>query len=370
MAKKTALYNKHLEYGGKIVDYAGWNLSSDFEGLGLVAEHNAVRNDVGVFDVSHMGEIEIKGPEAAKYVQYLCTNDIDSITDNQVIYTFFCQEDGGIVEDLLVYKYNTEHYLLVVNGANVEKDVEWVNKHKEGFDVEVIDSSPEISEVAVQGPKAQATVQKLVDFDLDEIKFFHFKDNVSVGGVNCLISRTGYTGEDGFEIYFKNEDAEKVWDLVFEAGEEFNIKPAGLGCRDTLRFEANLPLYGNELTDSNTPLEAGYGFFVKTGIDADFIGKDVLKKQKEEGLKRKVVGFEMIDKGIPRHGYKVEVDGKEIGYVTTGYSAPTVGKTIGMAMVDIEYAEIGTEIEIAIRKKKAKAKVISRKFLERHNKSK
>ncbi len=368
--KKTALYDKHIEYGGKIVDYAGWALSSDFEGLGLVEEHNAVRNAVGVFDVSHMGEIEIKGPEADKYVQYLSTNNIDSIGDNQVIYTFFCQEDGGIVEDLLIYRHNSEHYLLVVNGANVENDVEWVKKHADKFDVEVIDASPEVSEVAVQGPKAQAAIQKLVDFDLDEIKFFHFKDDVDVAGAKCLISRTGYTGEDGFEIYFANADAEKVWDAVFEAGEEFGIKPAGLGCRDTLRFEANLPLYGNELTLNNSPLEAGYGFFVKTDVEADFIGKDALKKQKEEGLKRKVVGFEMIDKGIPRSGYPVEVDGKEIGYVTTGYAAPTVGKTIGMAMVDIEYAELGTEIEIAIRKRKAKAKVISRKFLERHNKSK
>ena len=370
MGKKTALYDMHVKHGGKIVEYAGWDLSSDFEGLGLVAEHNAVRNNVGVFDVSHMGEIIISGPEAAKFVQYLSTNDIDSIGDNQVIYTFFCQEDGGIVDDLLVYKYNNERYLLVPNAANLDKDLEWINGHASKFDVVVTDDSPNVSEIAVQGPKAQATLQKLVDFDLDEIKFFHFKDNVKVAGANCLISRTGYTGEDGFEVYFGHDDAIKIWEAVFEAGEEFGIQPAGLGCRDTLRFEANLPLYGNELTATNTPLEAGFGFFVKLGVEADFIGKEALKKQKEEGLTRKVVGFEMIDKGIPRSGYPVEVDGKEIGYVTTGYAAPTVGKTIGLAMLDMDYTELGTEIEIAIRKKRAKAKVVSRKFLERQNKSK
>ena len=370
MAKRTALYEMHKKHGGKLVDYAGWELSSDFAGLGLVAEHQAVRNAVGVFDVSHMGEIEIKGPEASKFAQYLMTNDLDSIGDGQVIYTYFCYEDGGIVEDLLVYKRNDQDLLLVVNGANIDKDVEWINQHASKFDVTVIDSSPQISEVAVQGPKAQATLQKLVDFDLDEIKFFHFREDVDVAGVKCIVSRTGYTGEDGFEVYFANDDAVKVWEAVFEAGEEFGIQPAGLGCRDTLRFEANLPLYGNELTKDNSPLEAGYGFFVKVNKESDFIGKAALQKQKEEGLKRKVVGFEVIDKGIPRHGYPVEVDGKEIGYVTTGYAAPSVGKTIGMAMVDIEYAELGTEIEIVIRKKKAKAKVISRKFLERHNKSK
>ncbi len=370
MAKRTALYDMHVKHGGKIVEYAGWELSSDFEGLGLVKEHEAVRNAVGVFDVSHMGEIEIKGPEAAKFVQYLSTNNIDSIGENQVIYTFFCQEDGGIVEDLLVYKYNEEHLLLVVNAANIDNDLVWINEHASKFDVTVTDLSPDVSEVAIQGPKAQATLQKLVDFDLDEIKFFHFKDNVKVAGADCLVSRTGYTGEDGFEVYFGHDDAIKVWEAMFEAGEEFGIQPVGLGCRDTLRFEANLPLYGNELRKTNSPLEAGFGFFVKTDVEADFIGKEALKKQKEEGLKRKVVGFEMIDKGIPRTDYPVEVDGKVIGYVTTGYAAPTVGKTIGLAMVDIEYAELGTEFDIAIRKKKAKAKVISRKFLERHNKSK
>lgn len=374
MGKKTALYDMHVKHGGKIVEYAGWELSSDFAGLGLVAEHEAVRNAVGVFDVSHMGEIEIQGPEAAKFIQYLMTNDLDSIGAGQVIYTYFCYENGGVVDDLLVYKRSEEDLLLVVNAANIDKDVEWINSHASKFDVTVTDNSPNVSEIAVQGPKAQETLQKLVDFDLDEIKFFHFKENVKLAGANVLISRTGYTGEDGFEVYFGHDDAIKVWEAVFEAGAEFGIQPVGLGCRDTLRFEANLPLYGNELTADNTPIEAGFGFFCNTAIEADFIGKDVLAKQKEENknktLARKVVGFEMIDKGIPRHEYRVEVDGKDIGYVTTGYAAPTVGKTIGLAMLDKDYTAIGTEIEIVIRKKKAKAVVRDRKFLERHNKSK
>lgn len=368
MGQKTALYDMHVKYGGKLVDYAGWELSTEFEGL--VPEHNTVRNGVGMFDVSHMGEVEIKGPEASKFVQYLMTNDLNSIGEGQVIYTYFCYENGGIVDDLLVYKYSNDHLFLVINASNIDKDVEWINKHAKDFDVEVKNLSPEISEIAIQGPLAQKVLQKVTDVNLDDVKFFHFKDGVDVAGVKCIVSRTGYTGEDGFEVYFANDDAVTVWEALMEAGKEENIKPVGLGCRDTLRFEANLPLYGNELTPDNTPLEAGYGFFVKLDVEDDFIGKDVLKAQKAEGLKRKVVGFEMIDKGIPRHGYTVEADGKEIGYVTTGYAAPTVGKNIGMAMVDIEYAELGTEIEIAIRKKKAKAKVVSRKFLDKKTKAK
>lgn len=364
MARRTALYDMHVKYGGKIVEYAGWELSSEFEGLGLVAEHNAVRNGVGMFDVSHMGEIEIKGPEAAKFTQYLMTNDLDSIGDGQVIYTYFCQEDGGIVEDLLVYKYNEEHILLVVNAANIENDVKWINEHASKFDVVVKDISDDVSEVAVQGPLAEKVLQKIVNVNLKEdIKFFHFIDGVDVAGVNCIVSRTGYTGEDGFEVYFANDDAVKVWEAIMEAGKEEDIKPVGLGCRDTLRFEANLPLYGNELTLNNTPIEAGFGFFVKPDVEADFIGKEVLKKQKAEGVTRKVVGFEMLGKGIPRSGYTVEVDGKEIGYVTTGYASPTLGKNIGLAMVDIDYKDLDTEIEIAVRKRKIPAKVISRKFL-------
>ena len=368
MAKKTALYEMHKKYGGKIVDYAGWELSVEFEGL--VTEHLTVRNGVGMFDVSHMGEIEITGKQASEFVQYLNTNDLSVLNDKQIAYGFFCNENGGIVEDLLTYKFNSERYLLVVNAANIDKDLEWINKHAKDFDVTVTDLSPQTSEVAIQGPLAQKVLQKVTDINLDDVKFFYLEENVDVAGAKCLISRTGYTGEDGFEVYFANEDSEKVWEALMEAGKEEGIKPVGLGCRDTLRFEVNLPLYGNELLDDVSPLEAGYGFFVKLNVESDFIGKAALVKQKEEGLKRKIVGFELVGKGIPRHGYDVQVNGEKVGYVSTGYRSPSTKKSIGMAMVPVEHSELGTEIDIMIRNKPVKAEVTSRKFLEKHTKAK
>ena len=362
MAKRTALYDMHKKYGGEIVDYAGWDLSVKFEGL--VPEHMAVREKAGLFDVSHMGEIEIKGKDAEKFVQYLNTNDLSVLNDFQIAYGFLCYENGTVVDDLLTYKYNNEHYFLVVNASNVEKDVEWINKQKEGFDVVVTDLSDEISEVAIQGPLAEKILQKLVDFDLaEEVKFFYFKDNVNIAGANCLISRTGYTGEDGFEVYFAHKDAETVWEALMEAGKEDGLVPVGLGCRDTLRFEASLPLYGHEVSDEVSPLEGSLGYFVKVDKEAKFIGQEALQAQKNGGLTRKVVGFELLGKGIPREGYEVEVDGKKIGYVTTGYKAPFVNKTIGNALVDIAYAELGTKFDIKIRNKTSEAVVISKKFL-------
>lgn len=364
MAKRTALYEMHKKYGGEIVDYAGWDLSVKFEGL--VPEHMAVREKAGMFDVSHMGEIEIKGKDAEKFVQYLNTNDLSVLVDNQIAYGFLCYENGTVVDDLLTYKYNNEHYLLVVNASNVEKDVEWINKQKEGFDVEVKDLSDDISEVAIQGPLAEKILQKLVDFNLaEEVKFFFLRENVNIAGANCMISRTGYTGEDGFEIYFANEDAITVWEALMEAGKEDGLVPVGLGCRDTLRFEASLPLYGHEISDEVSPLEGGFGYFVKVDKEAKFIGQEALRAQKNGGLTRKVVGFELLGKGIPREGYDVEVDGKKIGYVTTGYKAPYVGKTIGFALVDIAYTELGTKFDIKIRNKASEAVVISKKFLQK-----
>ncbi len=364
MAKKTALYDMHKKYGGDIVDYAGWDLSVKFEGL--VPEHMAVREKAGLFDVSHMGEIDIKGKDAEKFVQYLNTNDLSVLVDNQIAYGFMCYENGTVVDDLLTYKYNNEHYLLVVNASNVEKDVEWINKQKEGFDVVVTDLSDDISEVALQGPLAEKILQKLVDFDVaEEVKFFFLKENVKIGGANTMISRTGYTGEDGFEVYFANDDAETVWEAIMEAGKEDGLVPVGLGCRDTLRFEASLPLYGHEISDEVTPLEGGFGYFVKVDKEAKFIGQEALQAQKNGGLTRKVVGFELLGKGIPREGYDVEVDGKKIGYVTTGYKAPSVGKSIGFALVDLAYTELGTKFDIKIRNKTSEAVVISKKFLQK-----
>lgn len=362
-AKKTPLYDEHVKLGGKVVDYAGWYLPVQYEGL--VAEHEAVRNAAGLFDVSHMGEIEIRGKEATAFLDYLLTNDISKIADNQILYTFMTYEDGGVVDDLLVYKYNDERYLLVVNASNSDKDYEWITKHQKGFDVLVDNISDNIGEVALQGPLAQKILQKLTKTDLNEVTFFTLAENVDINGVNCMISRTGYTGEDGFEIYTDKDDIVKVWNDLLRVGEEDGIKPTGLGCRDTLRFEASLPLYGHEISETITPLEGGFKYFVKLDKEADFIGKEALNKQWTEGLTRVLAGFEMIDRGIPRDGYEIFKDGNKIGHVTTGYLSPTLKKNIGNALISPEFKELGTEIDIMIRNKPAKAKIISKKFLSK-----
>lgn len=360
--RKTALYDRHVACGGKIVDFSGWALPIQYEGL--VAEHTAVRTDAGVFDVSHMGEVDVKGKGARDFVQNLVTNDVDAIVDGQICYCAMCYPDGGTVDDLLVYKRNSEDFLLVINAANIEKDVAWMIENSKTFDVTLNNVSDTVSEIAVQGPKAQEILQKICETDLNDIPFFFFKEQVKVAGLDCLVSRTGYTGEDGFEVYTSNENITTVWDELFKVGEPLGLKPAGLGARDTLRFEAALPLYGNELGKETSPLEAGIGFAVKLAKE-NFIGREALAKQKEEGLKRKTIGFEMLDKGIPRHDYQVLKDGEVIGHVTTGYQAPTVGKTIGLALIDAKYAEMGAEIEIQVRKKTAKAVIISKRFLQK-----
>ncbi len=364
-AKKTPLYDEHVKLGGKIVNYAGWALPVQYEGQGLVVEHEAVRNAAGLFDVSHMGEIKVTGKESAKFLDYLLTNDISKMVDTQIIYTFMTYESGGVVDDLLVYKFNDEHYLLVVNASNVDKDYEWILKQKEGFDVVVDNISEEVGEVALQGPLAQKILQKLTTFDLEKVKFFHLADNVDINGVKCLISRTGYTGEDGFEIYTDNEGIVKVWRDILEAGKEEGVKPTGLGCRDTLRFEAALPLYGHEISQDINPLEGDFKFFVKLKKASDFIGKEALNKYFNDGMKRKLVGFELIERGIPREGYEVYKDGERIGHVTTGYLSPTLKKNIGNALIDTRYIDLGTEIDIIIRNKPVKARIIDRRFLKK-----
>lgn len=363
--KKTALYGAHEKAGGKVIDFAGWALPVQYEGL--ISEHEAVRNKAGIFDVSHMGEVDVKGPEAFDFVQNLITNDISVLQNNQVMYGLMCYPDGGVVDDLLTYKFDDQHFYLVINASNVDKDFQWMKDNKNNYKVELTNLSDQVSEVALQGPKAQEILQKLTDTNLDEVKFFFCKRDVNIAGINCLISRTGYTGEDGFEIYTANKDIETVWNKLLEAGKDLGLKPCGLGCRDTLRFEATLPLYGNEISKDISPLEAGLGIFVKLDKE-NFIGKDALVKQKAEGLKRKTVGFEMIDKGIPRHGYEAAVDGKVIGVVTTGYMSPTLKKNIGLALIDANYAELGTKIDIIIRNKPVKAEVISKRFLNKNYK--
>lgn len=365
-AKKTPLYEEHVKLGGNVVEYAGWYLPIQYEGL--VAEHNAVRNAVGLFDVSHMGEVTVKGKDALAFVESLVTNDISTIVDNQVIYAMMCYPNGGVVDDLLVYRFNNEDFYLVVNASNVDKDFAWMVEHKGDFDVELENISDSVGEVAIQGPLAQKTLQKLTDFDLAKIEFFHLQRNVMIDGVDCLVSRTGYTGEDGFEVYASNEGIVKVWNSILEAGKEYGIKPTGLGCRDTLRFEASLPLYGHEITQDINPLEAGFKYFVKLDKVADFIGKEELNKQWNEGLKRKLAGFEMIGRGIPREGYEIFKDGEKIGHVTTGYMSPTLNKNIGNALIKAEFTPLDTEIDIMIRNKPVKAKIISKKFLKNTSK--
>lgn len=363
--KRTALNDAHKKLKGKLINFAGWELPVQYEGI--IEEHEAVRTAAGIFDVSHMGEVKVHGEEAFDFIQNLVTNDLNKINDNGVLYSLMCYENGGVVDDLLIYRFSKNEFLLVINASNVDKDYNWMLQNVNDYKVDLQNISCNISEVALQGPKAQEILQNLTKTDLNEIKFFNFKDNVEIGNIKALVSRTGYTGEDGFEIYTDNDNIEAIWNMILEKGKSYGIKPTGLGCRDTLRFEAVLPLYGNEISQDITPLEAGLSFFVSLAKD-NFIGKDALVKQKSEGLKRKLVGFTMVGRGIPRHGYKVTKDGKEIGFVTTGYLSPTLKQNIGLALISAEYAPIGTEIEIPIRNKNVNAVVRDKKFYTKNYK--
>lgn len=362
MLKRTPLFAVYERYGAKTIDFGGWELPVQFSSI--KEEHEAVRTRAGLFDVSHMGEFVVKGNDSLSFLQKMMTNDVAKLRDGRAQYTLMCYEDGGTVDDLLIYKKAEGHYLLVVNAANIEKDFAWLNEHLVG-DVELANISQEIAQLALQGPLAEQVLQKLTNTELSAIRFFSFQDEVSMNGIKTLVSRTGYTGEDGFEIYCRAEDAIALWEAILEAGKEEGVLPCGLGARDTLRFEAALPLYGQELSKDITPIEAGLGFAVKTNKDADFIGKDVLKKQKEEGTARKLAGIEMMDKGIPRHGYKVFANGEEIGFITTGTQSPTLKKNIGLALIKSEFTEVNTEVEIEIRGKRLKAKVVATPFYKR-----
>jgi aminomethyltransferase len=359
---RTPLYELYREYGGKTIDFGGWDLPVQFSSI--KEEHEAVRTAAGLFDVSHMGEIEVKGEEALTYLQKMMTNDVSKIKDGGAQYTAMCYEDGGTVDDLLIYRKSDNHYLLVVNASNIEKDFDWLKSH-ELENVTVTNISNDVAQLALQGPKSEEILQKLTEYDLSSIRFFKFADHVEVDGVKSLVSRTGYTGEDGFEIYCSNEDAPKLWRAILEAGKEEGILPIGLGARDTLRFEANLALYGQELSATISPLEAGIGFAVKVDKDIPFIGQDVLKKQKEEGTPRKLVGIEMIDKGIPRTGYEVFMNDEKIGEVTTGTQSPTLKKNIGLALINSEHASLDTVVEVQVRKKRLKAKIVPTPFYKR-----
>lgn len=356
--KKTPLYEKHVGLKGKVIDFGGWALPVEYQGI--LSEHEAVRTAAGLFDVSHMGEVKVKGPDAEKYIQKMIVNDIFPMNNHQIYYSPMCYPDGGVVDDLLVYKYNSEDYLLVINASNTDKDFQWFQDHVEE-NVEVSNVSDEYAELALQGPKSEVILQKLTDTNLDEISFYHFLPEVKLLGISALVSRTGYTGEDGFEIYLDPNDAPYVWEKLLEVGEKEGLVPTGLGARDTLRFEACLPLYGQEIDRDITPLEAGLGFFVKLDKE-DFIGKESLVKQKEAGIPRKLVGFEMIDRGIARSHYEVQAEGEKIGFVTTGSFSPSLKKNIGLALIDARYANEGGEIDVTIRNKKLKAKIVKKPF--------
>ncbi len=351
--KKIQLNDLHVALGGKMVPFAGFNMpvrySSDTE------EHHTVRQGVGVFDVSHMGEFKVTGPKALSLIQKVTSNDASKLVIGQAQYSCFPNETGGIVDDLIVYKFGEEEYMLVVNASNIEKDWNWINKHNDmGATLENISES--ISLFAIQGPKAIEAVQSLTSVNLSDIKFYHFAVGDFAGVQDVIISGTGYTGAGGFEVYVKNEDAEKVWNAVFEAGKPYDIKPIGLGARDTLRLEMGYCLYGNDINDETSPIEAGLGWITK--FTKDFINSENLKKQKENGVNKKLVGFILQEKGIPRGHYPiVNLDGEPIGDVTSGTMTPSMGVGIGMGYVKSEYATPGTEIAITVRNKNLLAKV-------------
>ncbi|WP_226582973.1 glycine cleavage system aminomethyltransferase GcvT [Halobacillus litoralis] len=362
--KRTPLYSEYKKLGAKTIDFGGWDLPVQFSSI--KEEHEATRTAAGLFDVSHMAEVMVEGPDSLPFLQKMLTNDVSKLEPGKAQYTIMCYENGGTVDDLIVYHLEENQYLLVVNAANRKKDFEWLKQHQEG-DVRLEDVSDEYVQLAVQGPRAEEALQTLTDTDLSSISFFRFRPDVTLKGVEgkAIVSRTGYTGEDGFEIYLHAHSGADLWQAVMKAGEPFGLKPVGLGARDTLRFEANLALYGQELSEDITPIEAGLNFAVKVNKDVDFIGKDVLKRQKEEGPGRKLVGIEMIDKGIPRTHYDV-LNGEEvIGFVTTGTQSPTLGKNVGLALINHPYTDEGTEVTVQVRKRRLRAKVVPTPFYKR-----
>ncbi|PNZ70960.1 glycine cleavage system aminomethyltransferase GcvT [Staphylococcus croceilyticus] len=358
--KKTPLYQNYVDSGAKIVEFGGWAMPVQF--TSIKEEHNAVRYNVGMFDVSHMGEISIKGNDASKFVQYLLSNDTNNLTDTKAQYTALCNEEGGIIDDLVTYKLGENDYLLIVNAANTDKDYDWVQKQSANFDVELSNISDQYGQLAVQGPKARDLVSELVDVDVSEMKPFDFKQGVTLFGKNVILSQSGYTGEDGFEIYCDAKDTVDIWNGFIS----HDVVPCGLGARDTLRLEAGLPLHGQDLNESITPYEGGIAFAAKPLIEEDFIGKSVLKDQKENGSERRTVGLELLEKGIARTGYPVlDLDGNQIGEVTSGTQSPSSGKSIAMAIIKRDEFEMGRELLVQVRKRQLKAKIVKKNQIEK-----
>ena len=354
--KKTCLYDKHVALGALISPFGGFDMPIQY--TNIIDEHQAVRQHCGVFDVSHMGEVLVSGKDAERYVNHIFTNDVRNIPNGKILYGMMCYEDGGVVDDLLVYKMADDKFFLVINAANIDKDWAWIQQQSKGFDITLDHQSDQYGELAIQGPDAEQVMEQVLGVPCKELVFYTFK---TIDGI--IVSRTGYTGEDGFEIYAAPDAIRTYWDQLMAA----NIKPCGLGCRDTLRFEVGLPLYGDELSESITPIMAGLGIFVKLDKE-EFIGKDALARQKAEGAPKKLVGIELHDKAIPRHGYAVIKDGNIIGEVTTGYHSISTDKSVCMALIDSAYAALDTDVEIQIRKKTFPGTVCKKRFYDKHYK--
>jgi aminomethyltransferase len=363
--QQTPLYETHLAYGGKMVEFGGWLLPVQYSGI--LEEHRAVRERAGLFDVSHMGEVSVQGAGALDYLNHLVTNDVSRLVVNQVQYSPMCYPTGGTVDDLLIYMYSDTHYLLVINAANIDKDWSWLQESRAGFAVELENCSNQMAQLALQGPAAERILAQLTDLPLAELNYYWFIPEVWIAGKKTLLSRTGYTGEDGFEIYCQPEAAAYLWNELMAAGKAEGLLPAGLGCRDTLRFESCLPLYGHELSEVISPLEAGLARFVKLD-KPEFSGKKALADQKIQGLERKVVGLELTERGIARAGYPVIADGRVIGSVTTGSYAPTLGKNVGLALVEARFSQVGQKLAVEIRGKNIAAEVIGKPFYKREEK--
>lgn len=354
--KKTCLYDKHVALGALMSPFGGFVMPIQYSNI--IEEHQAVRHECGVFDVSHMGEVLISGTEAERYVNHIFTNDVSCMPVGKILYGMMCYEDGGVVDDLLVYKMGDDCFFLVINAANISKDWAWIQEQAKGYDVVLEHQSEAYGELAVQGPQSERVMEQVLGLACKELSFYTFKQVNDV-----IVSRTGYTGEDGFEIYAQPSYINECWDRLMEAG----VKPCGLGCRDTLRFEVGLPLYGDELSADITPIMAGLGVFVKLDKQ-EFIGREALLRQKMEGPEKKLVGIELSDKAIPRHGYTILKDGQEVGVVTTGYHTISTDKSVCMALVDSSCAALGTEVEIQIRKKIFPGTVCKKRFYDKHYK--
>lgn len=353
--KTTCLHDIHKQMGALMSPFGGFDMPIEY--AGIETEHNAVRNNCGVFDVSHMGEVAVSGNDAERFVNHIFTNDISAIHAGKIVYGMMLYPNGGTIDDLLVYKRGDNDFFLVINASNIDKDLAWINQQAEGYDVKIVDECDKWSELALQGPESSKVMLDTLGFDVEDLSFYTFK-TINAGGESIIISRTGYTGEDGFEIYASAETIRNYWNKLIDAG----VQACGLGCRDTLRFEAGLPLYGDELSENISPIEAGLGIFVKLD-KADFIGRDALVAMKAEGLKRKLVGLELLGQAIPRHGYEVlDSEDNIVGEITTGYHSITLDKNLAMALVNADHSAIDTNLQVKVRRKVFPAVVIKKRF--------